>query len=85
MTIAAVRPDRLHHQPDEHVGQLLLAAVADQAEPDRGIHIAADRLAVQADQPLDRPDALTAQPQPQHFSNLEHSDLPERHRRLPAR
>ena len=35
-TVAAVRTDRLDHRPDEHVGQLLLAAVADQTQLDRG-------------------------------------------------
>ena len=82
VAVGAVRAHRLDHQPDEHVGQLLVAAVADQTEPDRGIHVAAHGLAVEADQPLRRPDALAGQPQPQHLSNLEHSDLPERHRRL---
>jgi hypothetical protein len=85
MTIAAVRAHRLDHQTDELVGQLLVATVTDQAEPDRGIHVAANGLAVEPDQPFHRPDAPTGQPQPQNLSNLEHSDLPERHRRLPAR
>src|SRR5262249_20127864 len=49
---------------------------------DSDIHVAAHGLAVEADQPRRRSDALAGQPQPQHLPNLEHSDLPERHRRL---
>ena len=37
MAVGAVRANRLHDQADEHVGELLLAAVSDQTEPDRGI------------------------------------------------
>ena len=82
VTVAAVRTDRLHHHPDEHVGQLTLAAVTDQTELLGGGDVAADRLAVHLRQPLHRPDAFPGQPQPQHFSNLEHTDLPECHGRL---
>ena len=82
VAVGAVRAHRLDNQADEHIGQLLVAAVADQPQRHRRIHIAAHRLAVEADQPLRRPDALAGQPQPQHLSNLEHSDLPERHSRL---
>jgi hypothetical protein len=85
VTVEAMRSHRLDHHADEHVAQLIVAAIADQAEPDRSVHVAAHRLAVEPDQPFRRPDALAGQPQPQHLSNLEHSDLPERHRRLPAR
>ena len=82
VAVEAMRAHRLDHQTDEPVGQLHVAAIADQTQPDRGIHVTADRLAVEADQPLRRSDALAGQPQPQHLSNLEHTDLPERHRRL---
>jgi hypothetical protein len=82
VAVEAVRAHRLDHQTDEPVGELLVAALADQTETDSGIHVAADGLAVEADQPFRRSDALAGQPQPQHLSNLEHSDLPERHCRL---
>jgi hypothetical protein len=83
---AAVDPmgtHRLDHHADQHVGQLLLATVPNQPGRLTGGHVAADRLAVQPHQPLDRPDALASQPQPQNLSHLEHANLPERHRRLP--
>jgi hypothetical protein len=82
VAVDAVRTDRFDHHPDERVAQQLVPAVAHQPQPDRGIHVATNGLAVEPDQPLRRPDALAGQPQPQHLSNLEHSDLPERHRRL---
>ncbi|HET6948823.1 MAG TPA: hypothetical protein VFI47_00505 [Acidimicrobiales bacterium] len=83
--VEAMRAHRLDYQADEHVGQLPVTAISNQAKPDRGIHVATHGLAVEADQPLGRSDALAGQPQPQHLSNLKHSDLPERHSRLPAR
>ena len=82
--IRAVRAHNLHHRADEPVGELLLTAVADQTPLNRGGHVAADRLAVQPRQPLRRPDPLAPQPQPQHFTNLVHTNLPERHRRPPG-
>jgi hypothetical protein len=85
MTVGAMRTHRLHHQTEEHVAQLLVPVIADQAKADSGIHVAAHGLAIHTGQPLCHSDALAGQPQPQHLSNLEHSDLPERHRRLPAR
>jgi hypothetical protein len=47
-----MRSDRLHHHPDEHVRQLHVATLTDQPEPLDSRHVAADRLAVHADQPL---------------------------------
>ncbi len=38
----------------------------------------ADRLAVHPRQPFHRTEPLAPQPQPQHLSNLAHSNLPER-------
>ena len=82
VTVAAVRTDRLHDHPDEHIGQLTLAAVTLQTELLGGGDVTADRLAVHLRQPLHRPEPFPGQPQPEHFSNLEHTDLPECHGRL---
>lgn len=82
VTIAAVRTDSLDDHPHEHVGQLIFGAVALQTELLGGRDVAADRLAVQLRQPLHRPHAFSGQPQPERFSNLEHTDLPECHGRL---
>src|SRR5205085_717746 len=84
MPIAAMRTHRLHHHRDEHVVELLFAAVAQQTTLDRGVHVTTDRLAIQLSQSLDRPESLAAQPQPQTLTNLEHPNLPEAHRRLPV-
>lgn len=78
--VRPMRPDGLHHRPQELIGQLAVAAIADQAQPLRRRHVAADRLAIDPGQPLDRPQPLARQPQAQHLSNLEHGNLPE-HRR----
>jgi hypothetical protein len=83
VTVNAVGTHRLHHRTDELVSQLLLAASADQTPLDGRCHIATHGLAVESRQPLRRPDALATQPQPQHLSHLEHTHLPERHRRSP--
>src|SRR5207244_4475331 len=82
-TIAAVRADRLDHRADELIAELVLTAVAIQAERDRGVDIAAHGLAINRAQPLDRAEPLLGQPQPQNFTNLEHPNLPKRHRRSP--
>jgi hypothetical protein len=74
---------RLGHAAHELVGELLLTAGADQAQRLRRADLPAHGLAVHACQPLDRTEPLAAQPQTQQFSNLEHPDLPERHRRPP--
>jgi hypothetical protein len=46
MTITTVRPHRLHHQPNEHVGQLLDVAVTSQPQRFGGGDVAAHRLAI---------------------------------------
>jgi hypothetical protein len=81
--VRAMRAHRFHHPADELVAELLDATPTDEPQPFRGTHVTADRLAVQPDQPLDRADPLARQPQAQHHTNLEHTHLPERHRRLP--
>ena len=78
-SVAAMRTHGLHDDADERVGELRVAAIAPQPRGHRGVDVTADRLAIHAHQPLRCPDALTGQPQPKHLSNLEHSDLPERH------
>lgn len=81
-----VRPVRAHpleHPADELIGQLAFAAVTSQAQLDRGVDVPADRLAVHSRRLGDRPLTLTPQPQPQHLSNLDHTNLPVRHRHLP--
>lgn len=81
VTVTAMRPHRLHHRTHELIAQLALAAVTTNTEPFRRGHITTDRLAVHPRQPLHRTQPLTTQPQTQNFSNLEHSNLPEHHRR----
>ena len=80
--VAAMWTDSLHHHPHQHVGQLNLAAVTSQPQLFGGGDVTTDRLAVHLRQPLHRPKPLSGQPQPEDFSNLEHTDLPERHGRL---
>jgi len=82
MTISAVRAHDLNHPAQHHIGELLDTAIARDTCLDRGVDIAAHRLAVDPAEPGNRPQPLTSQPQPQHFSNLEHRNLPECHRRL---
>ena len=77
--VGAMRPHLLHDLPEQQVGQLVLAAGPVQAQLDRSIDVAADRLAVHPRQLADRPLTLPAQPQPQNFSYFEHTNLPERH------
>lgn len=75
-----VRTDRLDHHPDQLVGQLRLAAVARQPRGLRRLDIAADGLAVTADDVGDGPKPLVGlQPQPQNLSDLDHGHLPVAH------
>jgi len=71
--------DPLTHHADRRVGQLLLAAVRCEPGLDGGLHVAADRLAVDATQAIDAPIALTPQPEPQHLFDFEHRYLPVGH------
>jgi len=75
----AGRADRLARHTDHHVAQLLLATASGEPGADGRLHVATDRLAVHADQPVDTPVTLTPQPQPQHLFDLEHRYLPESH------
>jgi len=84
VTGRAVRAHPLTHHTDQHVGELLLAGLTDKPRLHAGRHIAPDRLAVHHRQPLDRAEPLAPQPQPQNLTNLEHWNLPERHRHLPG-
>jgi hypothetical protein len=84
VAVVAMRAHPLTHRRQEHVGELLLAAVPDQAALLGGDHVAAGRLAVHRPQPLDRAEPLTPQPQPQDLTDLEHANLPECHRHLPG-
>ena len=70
-TVAVTAPP--HSNPVRQTGRTSL---------DRGVDIAAHLLAIHLAQPGNRPQPLTPQPQPQHFSNLEHWNLAECHRRL---
>ena len=82
MAVGAVRAHTLAHHRQQLVGELLLTAGPVDAGLDRGAHIAAHSLAVHPRQPLDRTQPLAPQPQPQHFSDLVHANLPE-HGHLP--
>lgn len=82
MTVRAVRAHDLHHPTQHQIGQLDDTTLDGDANLDRSVDIAAHRLAIHQGQPGHCPKPLTAQPQPQHFSNLEHRNLPEHHRRL---
>jgi hypothetical protein len=81
VTIAAMRTHHLDHRRDELIAQLIDTAIAGQAELLSGAHVAADRLAVHLRPSLYRAQPLTIQPQPEHFSDLVHADLPEHHDR----
>jgi hypothetical protein len=70
VTVDAMRPHRLDDLSDEHIGELAVAATPVQTQHHRRLHVAADRLAVDLGQPLDRAEPLPGQPQPQHFSDL---------------
>ncbi len=80
VAVGAVRSHPLAHLADQFVADLALAAVADGAGLLSGVDVAADRLAVHRRQPVYRPLALPAQPQPQHLPDLVHWNLPEAHR-----
>jgi hypothetical protein len=68
-------------EADQLVGELLVVAVGDDAGLGRRLDVAAHGLSVEADLLLDRTQPLATEPQPQHFSNLEHPHLPKGHRR----
>src|SRR5581483_7537345 len=78
-------PDLLHHHRQEHIGELVLAARPVQTGLHRRRHVAADGLAVHPRQPLHGPEPMIPEPQPQHFTDLVHTHLPEGHRRSSIR
>jgi hypothetical protein len=83
VAVGAVRADDLDHSSQQLIGELVLATAPIKAGSFRRPHIAADRLSIHPRQSLDPSQTLSGQPQPQDLPDLEHSDLPERHRRLP--
>jgi hypothetical protein len=85
VTIETVRADLLHHHRQELVGELVLAADPVQPGLHRRRHVTADSLAVHPRQPLHAPEPMVTEPQAQDFTNLEHTHLPEGHRRSSIR
>ena len=83
VAVGAVRADRLHHLPDHLVAQLGVTTPRRDAGHLGRCDVTADRLAVHPRQPLDPAQALTRGPQPKDLPDLEHANLPERHRRSP--
>jgi len=85
VTIETVRPDLLHHLGQEQIGELVLATSPVQTGLHRRRHVPPDRLAVHPRQPLHGPEPMIPEPQPQHFTDLVHTHLPEGHRRSSIR
>ena len=83
VAIDTVGPHGLDDLADELVAQLALTATSVQPEDDSGVDVAPHCLAVKLGEPLYGAEPLVGQPEPEHFSDLEHTDLPECHRRLP--
>jgi hypothetical protein len=80
MPISPVRADPLGHRAEQLIPELPLTPSPVQATRLSRRHIPPDRLAVHPRQPGHRAEPLTPHPQPQHFPDLVHPDLPERHR-----
>jgi hypothetical protein len=76
-----MRPDLLDDQSHEDVAELVFTGCAIEPCLDRRRHVTADGLAVDPRQPFHRAQSLAPQPQPEHLSHLEHTHLPEGHRR----
>lgn len=83
VAVHPVGSHRLDDLANELIAELLVAPIPVNAESDGALHVATNGLAVELGQALDRAEPLAGQPEPEHFSDLEHTDLPERHRRLP--
>jgi hypothetical protein len=77
VAVCSVGSHGLDHLADELVAQLLLAAAPIQAEGDGRLDVSPHGLAVDLGQPLNGAQPLVGQPEPEHFSDLEHSNLPE--------
>jgi hypothetical protein len=80
VTVAAMRAHSLHHLTDQLIGELLHATTTLDAEPDRRGDVTPRRLAINTDSRGDRPFTIAVQPAPQRLSDLDHRNLPERHR-----
>jgi len=73
------RAHRGHHHADQLVGQLPWATGAGQPGRLGGLDVAAGRLTVHPGPLSRRPQPRPREPCPQHFGNLDHPNLPERH------
>jgi hypothetical protein len=73
------RADRGHHRPEQLIAQLVLAALADQTRGHRRLDVPARGFTIHPRPLPGRAQSQTAQPATQHFPNLEHRHLPERH------
>ena len=77
--ISPVRADPLSHGAQQLIPELFFTPGPVQATCQGRLHIPPDRLTVHLRQPGHRAKPLTPQPQPQHFPDLVHANLPERH------
>jgi hypothetical protein len=77
VAVCSVGSHGLDHLADELIGELILAATAIQAAGDGRLDVSPHGLAVDLGQPLNGAQSLARQPEPEHFSDLEHSNLPE--------
>jgi hypothetical protein len=73
------RPDRLRDLADQLIGQLRHPAITGQPSLLGRSHIPAGRLAVHPRLLGHLPQPRPRQPRPQHLTNLDHGNLPERH------
>lgn len=79
MAIGAILAEGCHNLADDHVVELGEPTIAVQAQPDRHLDHPGDGLSIWRDQTSDRSMATAIKPQPQHFTDFEHGDLPECH------
>ncbi len=82
---AALRAHDLHDLAQHLIGELVHTTIDADTDRDRRLDIPADGLAVHPTQPGHRTQRLTPQPQTKNLTNLEHRNLPKRHRRLSDR
>jgi hypothetical protein len=80
MPIGPVRADTFRYLAEQVIPELSLTPGPVQAASPGRLHTAPDRLPVHPRQPGHGAKPLTPHPQPQHFPDLVHPDLPERHR-----
>ena len=79
MTVRANLTNRGHHRADELVAELNVTTSAVQPQPDRRLDHSRDRLAISRHELSDPSIGPAIEPQPQHLTDFEHGDLPERH------